>query len=78
MKGCKLIFDVKEGVKSFIEIYSKAISPLDTATLVGVAAFKKLGEGFKKVYLEEGENGLNTLALTWIDAYLPPPSGQQG
>ena len=60
------------------DIYLNAVTPEDSPTIIGKGDLRKFGEGFSKTYLDSGVNGANSLAGTWIDVFVPPPSGQQG
>ena len=69
--------DVRLAVAAFLDIYITPLALMPSASLSD-AALKDFGEGFNKIYLWEGTDGSNVLALSWIDASQPPPAGQQG
>ena len=77
LKSIKNPGDVRLAVAAFLDIYMTPME-LPSGSSISPATLKAFGEGFNKVYLCEGQNGSNPLALTWIDAAQPPASGQQG
>ena len=68
LKEIKLLRDVDLAIEAFIAFFRARPESM----------CQKFITGFVETYLNEGDNGINRLAKTWIDAFNPVAGGQQG